>query len=130
VTVGSSSIGSTSKITIRGEPSFANNNPLFVVDGIPINNRTTLDITNEASAGFQEIDWGNGVMEVNPSNIQSILVLKVASAAALYGTRAANGVIVIKTKDGSKSKGLGVSVNSTTFVDRAYRLPQFQNIYG
>jgi TonB-linked SusC/RagA family outer membrane protein len=130
VTAGSSGIGSTSKITIRGESSFTNNNPLFVVDGIPINNRTTMDVTNEASAGFQEIDWGNGAMEVNPSDIESISVLKGASAAALYGTRAANGVIVIKTKDGSKSKGLGVNVNSTTFVDRVYRLPQFQNVYG
>ncbi|MFK7949477.1 MAG: SusC/RagA family TonB-linked outer membrane protein [Saprospiraceae bacterium] len=130
VTAGASGIGSTSKITIRGESSFANNNPLFVVDGIPINNRTVLDITNEPSAGFQEIDWGNGAMDVNPSDIESISVLKGASAAALYGTRAANGVIVIKTKDGSKSKGLGVSVNSTTFVDRVYRLPEFQNVYG
>ena len=59
VTAGASGLGSTSKITIRGESSFANNNPLFVVDGIPINNRTVLDITNEPSAGFQEIDWGN-----------------------------------------------------------------------
>lgn len=130
VTAGASGIGSTSKITIRGESSFANNNPLFVVDGLPINNRTVLDITNEPSAGFQEVDWGNGAMEVNPSDIESISVLKGASAAALYGTRAANGVIVIKTKDGSKSKGLGVSLNSTTFVDRVYRLPQFQNVYG
>jgi TonB-linked SusC/RagA family outer membrane protein len=130
VTAGASGLGSTSKITIRGESSFANNNPLFVVDGIPINNRTVLDITNEPSAGFQEIDWGNGAMEVNPADIASVSVLKGPSAAALYGTRAANGVIVITTKDGSKTKGLGVSLNSTTFVDRVYRLPEFQNVYG
>ena len=130
VTAGASGLGSTSKITIRGESSFGNNNPLFVVDGVPINNRTVLDITNEPSIGFQEIDWGNGAMAVNPADIESISVLKGASAAALYGTRAANGVIVIKTKDGKNSKGFGVSLNTTTFVDRVYRLPQFQNVYG
>ncbi|MGB0863637.1 MAG: SusC/RagA family TonB-linked outer membrane protein [Saprospiraceae bacterium] len=130
ITAGASGVGASSKVTIRGETSFTSNNPLFIVDGIPINNRTTVDITNEASAGFQEIDWGNGAMEVNPFDIASVSVLKGPSAAALYGTRAANGVVVITTKDGSNSKGLGVSFNSSTYVDRAFRLPQFQNTYG
>ncbi len=130
ITQGATGVGSSSKITIRGEASFSNNNPLFVVDGIPINNETVFNVTNEAAAGFQEIDFGNGAMEVNPDDIASVTVLKGPSAAALYGTRASNGVIVIKTKDGSKSKGLGISFNSSLFVDSAFRLPKFQNQYG
>lgn len=130
VTQGATGVGSSSKITIRGEASFSNNNPLFVVDGIPINNETVFNVTNEAAAGFQEVDFGNGAMEVNPDDIESVTVLKGPSAAALYGTRASNGVIVIKTKDGSKAKGLGISFNSSVFVDSAFRLPKFQNEYG
>ncbi|MFS4466277.1 SusC/RagA family TonB-linked outer membrane protein [Maribacter sp. 2210JD10-5] len=122
--------GSTSRITIRGEASFSNNNPLFIVDGVPINNNSVFNFTNEAAAGFQEVDFGNGAMEVNPDDIAEVSVLKGPSAAALYGTRAANGVIVIETKDGSKSKGLGISYNTSFFVDTAFQLPDFQNEYG
>ncbi len=130
ISQGATGVGSSSKITIRGEASFSNNNPLFVVDGTPINNNTVFNFTNEASAGFQEIDFGNGAMEVNADDIQSLTILKGPSAAALYGTRASNGVIVIKTKDGSKKKGLGISINSSVTIDNAFRLPEFQNKYG
>ncbi|NHN27237.1 SusC/RagA family TonB-linked outer membrane protein [Flavobacterium jejuense] len=130
ITQGATGVGSSSKITIRGEASFSNNNPLFVVDGIPINNETVFNFTNEAAAGFQEIDYGNGAMEVNPDDIESVSVLKGPSAAALYGTRASNGVIVIKTKDGNKKKGFSVSFNTSLTVDSAFQLPEFQNEYG
>lgn len=130
VTQGATGAGSSSKITIRGEASFSNNNPLFVVDGVPINNETVFNFTNQAAAGFQEIDFGNGGMEVNPDDIASVTVLKGPSAAALYGTRASNGVIVIATKNGNNKKGLGISINSSLFVDTAFRLPDFQNSYG
>ncbi|SFC83790.1 SusC/RagA family TonB-linked outer membrane protein [Algibacter pectinivorans] len=130
VTQGATGVGSSSKITIRGESSFSNNNPLFVVDGIPINNETVFNFTNEAAAGFQEIDFGNGAMEVNPDDIESVTVLKGANAAALYGTRASNGVIVIKTKDGSNKKGFSVSLSTAITVDSAFKLPDFQNTYG
>jgi TonB-linked SusC/RagA family outer membrane protein len=130
ITQGPTGVGSSSKITIRGESSFSNNNPLFVVDGIPINNETVFNFTNEAAAGFQEIDYGNGAMEVNPDDIESVSVLKGPSAAALYGTRASNGVIVIKTKDGSKKKGFAVSFNTSITLDTAFKLPEFQNEYG
>ena len=130
ISQGATGVGSSSKITIRGEASFSNNNPLFIVDGTPINNNTVFNFTNEAAAGFQEIDFGNGAMEVNPDDIESVTVLKGPSAAALYGTRASNGVIVIKTKDGSKKKGLGISINSSITFDSAFRLPEFQNEYG
>ncbi|QCX01841.1 SusC/RagA family TonB-linked outer membrane protein [Aggregatimonas sangjinii] len=127
---GATGVGSSSKITIRGEASFSNNNPLFVVDGVPINNNSVFNFTNEAAAGFQEIDFGNGAMEVNPDDIAEVSVLKGPSAAALYGTRASNGVIVIETKSGAKSKGLGISYNTSFFVDSAFRLPDFQNTFG
>jgi len=130
ISQGATGVGSSSKITIRGEASFSNNNPLFVVDGVPINNNTVFNFTNEAAAGFQEIDFGNGAMEVNADDIEEVSVLKGPSAAALYGTRASNGVIVIKTKDGKKSKGLGISINTSVFIDSAFRLPEFQNSYG
>ena len=130
ISQGATGVGSSSKITIRGEASFSNNNPLFVVDGTPINNNSVFNFTNEAAAGFQEIDFGNGAMEVNPDDIETITVLKGPSAAALYGTRASNGVIVINTKDGSKKQGLGVSINSSITFDSAFRLPEFQNEYG
>jgi len=130
ISQGATGVGSSSKITIRGEASFSNNNPLFVVDGTPINNNTVFNFTNEAAAGFQEIDFGNGAMEVNPDDIESVTVLKGPSAAALYGTRASNGVIVINTKDGSKKKGLGISINSSITFDSAFRLPEFQNEFG
>ncbi len=130
ISQGATGVGSSSKITIRGESSFSNNNPLFVVDGTPINNSTVFNFTNEAAAGFQEIDFGNGAMEVNPDDIESVTVLKGPTAAALYGTRASNGVIVIETKNGSNKKGLGISINSSLFVDTAFQLPEFQNEFG
>jgi TonB-linked SusC/RagA family outer membrane protein len=130
ISQGATGVGSSSKITIRGEASFSNNNPLFVVDGVPINNETVFNFTNEAAAGFQEVDFGNGAMEVNPDDIKSVTVLKGPSAAALYGTRASNGVIVIETKDGSNKKGIGISINSSIFLDTAFKLPDFQNEFG
>lgn len=130
VVQGPTGVGSTSKITIRGESSFANNNPLFVVDGVPINNNTPFNVYNEAASGFQGVDFGNGAAEVNPDDVQSVTVLKGPAAAALYGTRASNGVVVITMKDGRAAKGLGISFNSTTTVDRPFRLPDFQNKFG
>ncbi len=127
---GATGVGSSSKITIRGEASFSNNNPLFIVDGVPINNNSVFNFTNEAAAGFQAIDFGNGAMEVNPDDIAEVSVLKGPSAAALYGTRASNGVIIIETKSGRDTKGLGISYNSSFFVDSAFKLPNFQNEYG
>jgi TonB-linked SusC/RagA family outer membrane protein len=130
VSHGSSGVGSTSRITIRGEGSFSNNNPLFVVDGIPINNNSIINFTNDDAAGFQEVDFGNGGMEINPDDIASVSILKGPAAAALYGTRASNGVILVTTKDGAKSKGLGISFNSSTLMDQPFQLPRFQNLYG
>lgn len=130
VTAGATGVGSSSKITIRGEASFSNNNPLFIVDGTPVNNNTVFNFTNEAAAGFQEIDFGNGAGEINQDDIASVSVLKGPAAAALYGTRAANGAIIIETKSGGVKKGIGVSYNTSFFVDSAFKLPEFQNEFG
>ena len=130
VTQGATGIGSTSKITIRGESSLTNNNPLFVVDGTPINNNSILNFTNEAAAGFQEVDFGNGAMDINTDDIAAVSVLKGPSAAALYGTRASNGVILITTKKGNHKEGIGVSFSSGISVETPFQLPKFQNRYG
>ncbi|BAO54414.1 TonB-dependent receptor [Nonlabens marinus S1-08] len=130
VTPGATGVGSSSKITIRGEASFSNNNPLFIVDGTPVNNNSVFNFTNEAAAGFQEVDFGNGAGEINQDDIASVSVLKGPAAAALYGTRAANGAIIIETKSGGKRPGLGISYNTSFFMDSAFKLPEFQNEFG
>lgn len=130
VNQGATGVGSTTKISIRGESSFTNNNPLIVIDGTPINNNTILNFTNEAAAGFQEVDFGNGGMEINADEIENMSILKGPAAAALYGTRASSGVLLVTTKSGNNTQGINVSVNSSLFIDRAFKLPKFQNKYG
>ena len=130
IIAGPTGVGSSSKITIRGEASFTGNNPLFVVDGTPVNNSSVFNETNQAAAGFQEVDFGNGAMDINPNDIESVSVLKGPSAAALYGTRASNGVILINTKKGKAQRGLGVSFNTSATVESAFQLPEFQNSFG
>jgi TonB-linked SusC/RagA family outer membrane protein len=130
VTGGGTGVGSSTRVVIRGESSFTNNNPLFVVDGVPINNNTIINETSEAAAGFQEIDFGNGAMEINPFDVEQVTVLKGPAAAALYGTRAANGVILVTTKTGNGKRPLGVSFNSSFTLDRPFQLPRYQNSFG
>jgi len=135
ITNGSTGVGSTSRIIIRGEASLTsgNNQPLFVVDGIPIDNNTTLNggENTEGSSGMQEIDYGNGAADINPDDIESISVLKGANAAALYGSRGANGVVLITTKSGSRNgKKVTVSLNIGTTFESVLRLPKYQNKYG
>jgi TonB-linked SusC/RagA family outer membrane protein len=132
ITAGNSGVGSSSRMIIRGENSLANDNqPLFVIDGVPINNYTAPSVTTSSGSGAQEVDYGNGAGEVNPDDIESISVLKGANAAALYGSRAANGVILITTKSGKgEKKGIGVSVNSTITFEDILVIPPFQNEFG
>jgi TonB-linked SusC/RagA family outer membrane protein len=127
--VGSNSgIGGSARVTIRGERSvdLNKNQPLYVIDGVPISN----SITGANGRGNLEVDFGNGASFVNPDDIESINVLKGPAASALYGSRAANGVIVIKTKSGKSSKGIGIEVNSNITLDQVLRLPEYQNTYG
>lgn len=126
-----SGIGSSSRITIRGERSLNinNNQPLFIVDGVPISNNF-VGSAGGPSGRNQDVDFGNGAGFVNPDDIESMTVLKGANATALYGSRAGNGVILIKTKSGRNSKGLGIAVNSTTSFETPLKLPDYQNVYG
>ena len=124
VTSGGSTIGASSRIVIRGNASFSGNQPLFVVDGTPIDNTTTnLD-------GGGGVDWGNAAADLDPNDIESMTVLKGANAAALYGSRATNGVILITTKKGLKGRNLGVDFNSSIVLNVPGYWPKYQNSYG
>lgn len=115
--------GSSSRMIIRGASSIGSNNqPLFVVDGVPVDNSNFGSGTG--------IDYGNAAASINPDDVESINVLKGPSAAALYGSRGANGVVLITTKSGKGTKGIGVSVNSNTAFESPFRLPEWQNEYG
>ena len=127
--VGSNSgIGGSARVTIRGERSvdMNKNQPLYVVDGVPISN----SVTGSNGRNNLEVDYGNGAGFVNPDDIESISVLKGPAASALYGSRAANGVIMIKTKSGARSKGMGVEINSNYTLQSALKLPEYQAVYG
>lgn len=125
----SGNIGGSSRILIRGINSISGNNqPLFIVDGTPIDNSNYN--SGDQSAGNGGRDYGNAAQDINPDDIASISVLKGPSAAALYGNRAANGVILITTKSGKLNEGIGVSINSSTTFSRAFILPEMQNEYG
>jgi len=125
---GNSGLASTPRATIRGESSLTGDNrPLVVVDGIPIDNSPN---TQFADAQTTQVDFGNGLSQINSMDIAEMSVLKGASAAALYGSRAAGGVILIETKDGSESSGIGVTVNSNVTTSTPLRLPDYQNKYS
>ena len=107
--------GSTVNINVRGAASLSSDNqPLFVIDGSPVinsaNNITEIGRDNK-------VDYGNAISDINADDIASVTVLKGASAAALYGSRAGNGVILITTKSGKSKKGMGVTINSSTVFD-------------
>lgn len=128
---GASGPGASSRIVIRGETSLSGSNqPLFVIDGVPVSNELIANNTPGIESGFQEVDYGNGAAEINPDDIASITILKGPGAAALYGSRAAKGVVVIETKDGSDVAGIGVSINSSVTFETPLTMPQYQNRYG
>jgi len=115
-------------LTIRGIKSMTGNNrPLIVVDGIPI---------RDDNSGYSDVGWvydrdlGSGINDINPNDVASVSVLKGAGSAALYGSQAANGVVLITTKQGTKRDGLGMDFSSSSLFDNVAFLPQFQNEYG
>jgi TonB-linked SusC/RagA family outer membrane protein len=123
--------GSSTNINIRGIHSFTQSNqPLFVVDGIPVSNN--LDRTNGGTLGsIGDYQPPNRAIDIDPNNIESINVLKGGAAAALYGSRAANGVIVITTKKGSGARGrTDISLSSSYSVQNVSGLLEYQNEYG
>lgn len=132
-----SAMGASSNVVIRGTKSLTNSNQaLFVIDGVPFDNSnpsnanrtsTTNANTETGRGGF---DYGNAAADINPDDVESITVLKGAAASALYGSRAANGVVMITTKKGRR--GLGLSVNSGVQVGKMDKstYPTYQKEYG
>ena len=132
ITGSGNGVTSSSRIVIRGDKSLNinNNGPLFIVDGIPINNSIYGVGGSPTTQKDLPSDYGNGASEINPEDVESVNVLKGAAASALYGSRASNGVIVITTKSGKHSKGMGISISNSTMMSEALRLPEIQNVYG
>lgn len=125
----SSQMGGSARITLRGAGSISGGNqPLIVIDGVPIDN-ADFNTTGQAT-GSGGYDYGNAASMINPSNVESISILKGASAAALYGSRASNGVLQITTKDGSSEEGIGVDFQTGVILGDLYNLPNYQNKYG
>lgn len=128
----SSGLGGSAKVAIRGSRSVSGNNqPLYVIDGVPMlnnsNEQASTAIGGTADAGNR--DGGDGISNLNPDDIESMSILKGASAAALYGSQASNGVILITTKKG-KAGVQNISFSSNLTFDNATNLPEFQNDYG
>ncbi len=111
--------GSSVSMVIRGATSLSNDNqPLFVIDGVPVTN----SLNNVSQIGSDNrVDYGNAISDLNPENIESISILKGPSAAALYGSRAGNGVVLITTKSGANAKKMTVNVNSSVVFDQPYK---------
>ena len=134
VQVGASSAtaGSATKVLIRGNSSFlGNNDPLYVVDGVPYSNSEVATGSRLTTAGA----YGTGISTLDPNDIESMTVLKGAAAAALYGSRAANGVVLVTTKAGSKrvrpsQKKFEVTLTSSYTTETIASLPDYQNSYG
>ena len=131
INTGAGAMGGSSRVLIRGVNSInGNNNPLFIIDGVPIDNSDFNSYSTSRGAGGY--DYGNMAQDINPDNIESMSVLKGANAAALYGSRAANGVILITTKKGEQQKGKLIGIDFSTglnFEQVAY-LPDYQTTYG
>jgi TonB-linked SusC/RagA family outer membrane protein len=127
----SNTLGGSANVVVRGYKSLTGNNQaLFVVDGTIISNSNTN--TTDQRTGRGGYDYGNAAMDINPEDIESISVLKGAAATALYGSRAANGVILITTKKGKNRKGIGVTISSGLTMGNIDKstMPRYQKEYG
>jgi TonB-linked SusC/RagA family outer membrane protein len=122
---GTGPTGST-RITIRGNTSLTTGStPLYIIDGVP------LDVSNQGSSGkWGGPDFGDPLSMINPDDIESINVLKGVAASALYGYRGGNGVILITTKSGNKSRGIGLEINNNTTANQLIDERDFQYVYG
>ena len=131
LTKSTSGPGSGTRVIIRGNNSLTGNNqPLYVVDGVPMDNSGFGNANGGGTGEYARADYGTGISDLNPDDIASISVLKGPNAAALYGSRAANGVILITTKKGKSRKGIGVTWTSQMTFDSPLLLPKYQNEYG
>ncbi|RZT96962.1 TonB-linked SusC/RagA family outer membrane protein [Ancylomarina subtilis] len=119
--------GSTQNVIIRGASSFGDSQPLYIVDGVPLTNEQNRSGDNLNS----QVDFGSGINSLNPDDIEDMTVLKGAAATALYGSRAANGVIMITTKSGKDTEGkINVNYNGSMTISRVGRLPEVQKQFG
>jgi len=124
----SSGPGGSAKVILRGNKSASGNNQvLYVVDGVPINNQTLASQPDNVFGGQR--DGGDPISLINPEDIENISVLKGASAAALYGSQAANGVILVTTKSGKKGRTT-INFSSSAQIEQAVSTPKFQSQYG
>ena len=137
VTNVSSGPAGSSRVIIRGNKSLqGQNQPLYVVDGVPMDNSQFDDIGNTGDSGngqagvWSGADNGDGLSNINPDDIESITVLKGAAASALYGSRGGNGVINITTKKGTKRKGVGIEFNTNYVVSSVINRSDLQQKYG
>lgn len=129
--------GGSVRVSLRGDASMNSdgNNALIVLDGVPMNGGgTSAGVSNAYGAGSGSdvpVDFGNGISDINPDDIESITVLKGPGATALYGSRAANGALLITTKSGArKDKSIGVSFNSNVSINTVLKWPDYQHEYG
>jgi len=126
--------GASTKVIIRGVSSFTGgNNPLYVVDGVPINN-INYNNANITGGGLNQssraVDFGNQANDINPEDVESVTILKGASATALYGSRAAHGVVMITTKRGKLNDRIRVTYSGSYTASKVLRVPQTQNVFG
>ena len=123
--------GASNSVIIRGISSLnGSNQPLYVIDGVPMTNTTVSFYDNSSNSLDAYNDFGNGANAVNPDDVENMTILKGAAATALYGSRAANGVVLITTKSGRKQKGIGIEYNGGLQWESVLRLPQNQNDFG
>ncbi len=121
-----SGVDGSTRVVLRGVSSLTGSNrPLVVIDGIPVNGESF----GSAGVGGGK-DMGDALSDINRNDVESMTILKGAGAAAIYGSRGANGVILVTTKKGTKNKGTGISLSSSYIIDHPFLFPKLQNIYG
>jgi TonB-linked SusC/RagA family outer membrane protein len=131
-------IGGSSSVVLRGFNSISGSNQvLFIVDGVPVDNSSNAECNTGCIGAFSAgylgrggVDYGNGIQDMNPADIQDVTILKGANAAALYGSRAANGVVLITTKNGSTADGFQVEGSTGMSFSTPLKMPTVQNLYG
>ena len=126
ITLPASGVGGSSQIRLRGQAAFtgANNAPLIVINGLP------MDQGARGADGANQRDLGDNMSNINPDDIESMTVLKGATAAAIYGSRAANGAIIITTKSGQKNQSIGLEYSASYTMQKALDFFDFQKVYG
>lgn len=124
--------GASTRVLVRGISSLTGSNqPLYIIDGVPVNNEySNANSTSASTNATRTVDFGNAASDINPNDIENISILKGAAATNLYGSRAANGVVIIKTKSGKKNQDLRIDFSSSTSLMDVGRLPYYQEKFG